>query len=756
MQRQFGGPKIQLAAFVGLRVREIGASKRNRAGSELLSLPNSTAALNLSPQRKREMLFEALLHQLAAVARSRPVLMVFEDGHWSDPSSRELLDLTLDRVSRLPVLLVVSFRPEFQHAWSSQPHVTMLTLNRLGGRDGAVLVERLAGAAGLAREIVDEIVERADGVPLFVEELTKAVLESGGRDNRVAAVLASSPLPALAIPATLHASLIARLDRLGPIAKELGQIGAVIGREFGYELMEQVAQWPTGELRLGLDRLVEAGLLFCRGVAPQSFYFFKHALVQDAAYSTLLRARRRELHARVAAAIVERFPQLEQSQPELIAHHYTEADDKEQAAVFWYQAGRQANARFAIHEASAHFTKGLELLSGLPAIDERDRRELDFQLAFAVPLIAMHGFGSEQVEVCARRARDLADKAGDNRSQFLAHRFVWNSCLLRRPVPEAVALARTLMDLARKDNEPARLTIAHRALGFSTQIAGALAEADQLLAGGIALADRVPDTGFAVYGEHPGMVCRVYRAQTRCLMGYLDDAVQLAEAGIEHARTRNSPFNLAWSLIVAAQLHLFLRDAAAAERTSREAIALSREHRLPQWMAFAQNSLGRAMCCQGQPRKGIELQEEGMRSLHAVGSVFQTTLFRLQLAESCFELAEPDRARSQLDAAFAHLQAHREMWLMPELCRVQLMLLCAEAAPNAALEQPIKKGLDIARSQGARLLELRLATRTARLWGEQDRRAEARDLLAPVYGWFTEGFDTPDLQEAKALLDQLG
>jgi predicted ATPase len=249
--------------------------------AELLSLPNSAANLNLSPQRKREMLFEALLHQLEVLARKRPVLMVLEDAHWIDPTSRELLDLVLDRVSRLQVLILVTFRPELQHAWSGPPHVTTVLLSRLDGRDGAMLVERLAGNTGLSRDIVDEIVDRADGVPLFVEEPTKAVLESGD-DKQVAAVLAASPSASLSIPATLHASLVARLDRLGPIAKEVGQIGAVLGREFSYDLIEQVAQRPASELRFGLDRLAEAGLLFCHGLAQHSSYLFKHALVQDA------------------------------------------------------------------------------------------------------------------------------------------------------------------------------------------------------------------------------------------------------------------------------------------------------------------------------------------------------------------------------------------------------------------------------------------------------------------------------------------
>jgi len=317
--------------------------------AELLSLPSAAAELNFSPQRKREKLLEALLHQLEALAQSRPVLMVFEDAHWADPTSRELLDLTIARAARLPVLLVISFRPEFQHGWGGEPHVTPLSLNRLAGGDGAMLVERLAGNTSLSRETVDEIVERADGVPLFVEELTKAVLETNNR------VLAASALPNLAIPPTLHASLIARLDRLGPIAKEVAQVGSVIGREFGYDLIEQVAQRMAPDLRFGLDRLTEARLLFCRGIAPQSTYLFKHALVQDAAYGTLLRVRRQELHARAAAVLEQHFADLVERQPELLAHHLTEAGNLEHAVDQWLRAGQFAAARLAHLEAIRHF-----------------------------------------------------------------------------------------------------------------------------------------------------------------------------------------------------------------------------------------------------------------------------------------------------------------------------------------------------------------------------------------------------------------
>jgi class 3 adenylate cyclase len=310
--------------------------------AELLSLPHAAADLNFSSQRKRELLFEALLHQLEALARSRPILMVFEDAHWVDPTSRELMDLTLDRVRQLPVLLIVTFRPEFQHAWGGEPHVTALALNRLGGQDGEAMVERLAGNTGLARHIIAEIVERTDGVPLFIEELTKAVLETADQEKRVAAVLAASPLASLTIPA-IHASLISRLDRLGAGAKEVAQIGAVLGREFSYDLIKLVAQQAVAELRAGLDRLVDAGLMFRRGVEPQSSYLFKHALLQDAAYGTLLRARRQQLHERVAAVLQQDFADLVERQPELLARHYTDAGMIEPvffSPAFWYARAR--------------------------------------------------------------------------------------------------------------------------------------------------------------------------------------------------------------------------------------------------------------------------------------------------------------------------------------------------------------------------------------------------------------------------------
>jgi class 3 adenylate cyclase len=393
--------------------------------SELLSLPSAAADLNLSPQRKREKLFEAMLSQLEAVTRQRPVLMVFEDAHWIDPTSRELVDLTVDRVRHLPMLLAITFRPEFQPPWGGRAHVTSLALNRLGERDGEALVHKLVGNAALTADIVAEIIERTDGVPLFVEELTKAVLESVGQGDRVAAVLATASLAAQSVPATLHASLMARLDRLGPAAKEIAQIGAVAGREFPYELIDPVAQCPEKELQAALAQLSEAGLLFCRGAAPHSSYLFKHALVQDAAYSTLLRGRRQELHARVAAALEAHFADLIERQPELLAHHLTASGNAERAVDQWLKAGQHAAARLAYLEAIAHLERGLGLLHSLPESPVRNGREIELQLALGLCLFTAKG--AVAAKPAYTRAHELAESSGATQQRFEALYGVWQS-----------------------------------------------------------------------------------------------------------------------------------------------------------------------------------------------------------------------------------------------------------------------------------------------------------------------------------------
>jgi class 3 adenylate cyclase len=720
--------------------------------AELLSLPSSAVDFNLSAQRKREMLFEALLHPLAILARSRPVLMVFEDAHWVDPTSRELLDLTIDRVARLPVLVVVTFRPEFQHRWSGQLHVATLALSRLGKRDGAELVERLAGNAGLARENVNKIVERADGVPLFVEELTKAVLESADPDNRVAAALAASPLLELAIPATLHASLMARLDRLGPIAREVGQIGAVIGREFGYELIAPMAQRPAAELQSGLDRLVEAGLLFCRGLAPQSSYLFKHALVQDAAYSSLLRTRRQELHTRVAALLEQDFADLVERQPELLAHHLTAAGEAERAVDQWLKAGQYAAARLAHLEAIRHFERGLAILAALQEGQARDGRETELQLARGLSLFTAKGFISAEAAEAYTRARDLAERRGDAQQLFAAVFGLWQSTNSAGRVLDCCRLSDRLQQLTEHDVDSELRLQAHHSAWTTHLFGGRPAAAREHCDEGRRLYDPERHQRHRLlYGGHDPGVCAGYiGAEVHWLLGFPERGLAIGNESLALAEHIAHPFSLESAQLFNAMLHLDRGEPELALERLRAAEALAAEQRLG--LIIEPRLLrGVALMAQGAFDDAVARLREGLAG--RLGAMF-APYGRARLAEALTRQNKHEAALAVLREALEEQERTGQRRWESELHRLEGIALFGLNRLEEG-ETALREALRIARLQQAKAYELRAATSLVRLWGDRGRRAEAHALLAPVYGWFTEGFDTADLKDAKALLDEL-
>jgi len=689
-------------------------------------LPNSAAELNLSPQRKREMLFEAELHQLEALAKRRPVLMVFEDAHWIDPTSRELLDLTLDHVRQLPVLMVVTFRPEFQHVWDGRPQVTMLALNQLGGRDSAVLVERLAGNAGLSHDIVDEIVERADGVPLFVEELTKAVLESSDPDNRVAAVLAASPLPELAIPGTLHASLIARLDRLGPLAKEVGQIGAVLGREFGYGLVEQVAQRPAVELRAGLDRLAEAGLLFCRGVAPQSSYLFKHALVQDAAYGTLLRARRQELHARVATALEQHFPDFVERRPELLAHHLTAAGDTERAINQWLKAGQYAAARLAHLEALRHFERGVAALAALPESRARDEREIELQLARGLSLFTAKGFEASEAAQAYTRARELAEQQGDASQLFAAVYGLWQANIGSGTIVGAHTLSNRLLQLTLGAADDGFRLQAHHSAWTTCLFAGEPGTALEHCEAGRRLYD--PDrhrTHRRLYGGHDPGVCAGYMsAQVHWVLGYPDKALAIGGEALALAEQVAHPLSLEFVLIFNAMLHVDRGEPELALQRVESAEALVAEQRLG-FVMEPRFLRGAALSAHGAFDEAVACLRDALAG--RLGAMTFRPYGFTRLAEA---LISQGQHGAVIAAAREGMEVQEETGALRWGAEFHRLEGIALIRLNRLEEGQIalKEALRIARKQHAKAYELRAATSLARLWGEQGRRAEARDL----------------------------
>lgn len=717
--------------------------------SELLSLAISIVHLNLSPQRKREKLLEALLNQLEGEARRRPVLMVFEDAHWIDPTSRELLDLCVDRVRRMPMLLAITFRPEFQPPWGDRSYVMNLVLNRLGERDGEALVHKLAGEAALTAEIVAEIVERTDGVPLFVEELTKAVVESAEQSDQVAAVLGATSRAAQLVPATLHASLMARLDRLGPVPKETAQIGAVLGREFSYELIESVAGWPENGLRAALGQLSDAGLLFCRGTAPHAAYLFKHALVQDAAYSTLLRGRRQELHGRVAAALETHFADLVGRQPELLARHLTAAGDTERAAHQWLQAGRYAAAQSAYSEAIAHLERGLDLLPSLPESPDRDRCEIDLQLMLAVCLLTAEGPATAKLPYM--RAFELAENSGSSQQRFDALYGVWQSTNMSGGSAAAGPLSVQLLRMTEQGSDDGLRLQAHHSAWATLAFAGDLAQTRSHTDAGRRLYDPEKHASHRfVYGGHdPGSCARLLGAHAEWLLGYPETALASAADSLALAEQVAHAFSLSLSLTFYAVIHLNRREPEQALSRVDAVEALAAEQRLSLTLE-AGMLRGAALIGQGAVEEAIGHLREGVAKSTRLGRPYGLAFLAEGLARHGDRAAALAATREGLEIA----RTTGELWWDAELHRLAGTVLVAENRLDEG-EASLQQAIRIAQAQQAKSLELRAARDLARLWGEQGRRSEARDLIAAVYGWFTEGFATADLKEAKALLDQL-
>jgi class 3 adenylate cyclase/tetratricopeptide (TPR) repeat protein len=714
--------------------------------ADLLSLPSGAAELDLSPQRRREKLFAGLLHQFEAVTRQQPVLMVVEDLHWIDPSSRELLDLTIERVvAGLPVLLILTFRPEFQPPWSGLPQVTALTLNRLDRRSGAAMVERIAGNRKLPDALAAEIVERADGVPLFVEELTRAVIEAGPDGEALAG---ATPLPSSGVPPALHASLVARLDRLGPAAREAAQIGAALGREFSYALIARVAQPQRAEadLQAALDALTGAGLLFCRGVAPRSSYLFKHALIQDAAYETLLRARRQELHRTAAQTISAEFPALAEAQPELIARHWSEAGDAERAFAAWRKAGDVARSRNAFSEAQAAYRHALERLTMTLPSPERDTTELELLIATSQIIAATKGYASpDRVEI-NERAEALAAKTGN--LGHLAEQIFgsWTAVVRAGNHPSAIALADRLLDVARRDGGAFTRGLAGGAQSNTRFLIGDLLGADEhFVLGETFLSDR----GLRRYSVAASTIS--YAVWIAWFTGRADEARARMRRAV--ATIEDDAFARALVHLFSSFHHVMVREPEQAAIVAAQAIATSAEHGFRYTGELAQIPHGWAQAQLGHPNKGASLIGEALAANRVNGNLIAVPAFLTWLAEAqALGGALADALRT-LDEALTVNPPER--FYRPETLRVRGEIRRKQGAEELA-EADFRNAITLGREMSAKAWELRAATSLARLSRDQGKRAEARELLAPVYCWFTEGFDTADLKDAAALLAELG
>jgi class 3 adenylate cyclase len=723
--------------------------------ADLVSLPGSdaTSGPELTPQRKKEKTFDLLVRALEAAARQQPLLMVFEDIHWIDPTSRELLDRTLARVEHLPVLLVATFRPEFQPPWIGQPHVTLMTLPRLGRRHGEALVRQLAGnAAELPADLLDEIVARTDGVPLFLEEVTKAILESadtGGGRNALSAI----PGHRAAVPATLQASLMARLDRLGPEAREIAQTGAAIGREFSYDIVTAVASRPEADTRAALDRLVASGLVFQRGNPPTAVYQFKHALVQDTAYGTLLRGPRQALHERIAAAIETRAPDRAEREPEILAYHLAEAGRFQRAATFALEAGRRAAARSANIEAVAHLRRGVEILAAQPDSDERMQLELALQLALGPAVMATRGFGAPEAEAAYRRARELSETLRDNRSLFAALWGLWLAGGQTDELGHRQDLVDELFGVAEPLNDSGLVLQAHHAAWATVVFAGDLAGTQEHVRQGLKLYDREKHGRHALlYGGHDPAVCGAGQDGIASWgLGFPDQAAESVRQSIGFANAVEHPPSLGHALWFAGVVHLLRREPAIALDTAEQLIALSRDRGLVQYEAIGTILRGWARTLSGPREAGLIELRNAIDSYPSTATVM-TPLFMVALVDAELLAGHVEAAGTTLERVIG--QKREPIWL-PEILRARGDLRLAQNPDDSiAAGQLYNEAIALARGRDAKSLELRAALSLARLYGRQGRQRDAVNLLQPLYSWFSEGFETGDLKDAKALLSQ--
>ena len=725
----------------------------------LLALPlpeHPYPPLNLSSQRQRQKTLETIVAILLELAEHQPMLFIIEDLHWTDPTTLELLNLVLDQTPTASLLVLLTCRPHFQPAWHHRSYLTEMTLNHLSHVQVEQIVTGMTDGKTLPQEVIQQIIAKTDGVPLFVEEMTKAILESGHLKEVDGHYELTGSFSTFAIPATLQDSLMARLDHLGT-AKAVAQYAAVIGRQFSYDLLHAFSQVDEATLQRELGRLVETELVYQRGLPPQAHYFFKHALIQDTAYQSLLKSTRQQYHQRIAQVLETRFPEIGETQPELLAHHYTEAGLHQQAVAYWHRAGEVAIQRSAYVEARAHLTTGLALVTSLPSTLERHQQELTLHLALGSALMESKGYGAPEVEREYTRARERAQQVGDTRQLFWALRGLRIFYLVHGKLQTAHELAEQLLQVAECAQDPALLALAHNGLGISYFYRGELAAAYTHATQGHALYTPEQDRSLAfLCGVSPGAGSLAYAAMARWGLGFPQQALMQSRDAVTLAQEIQYPAMLALPVAHAAWLHQFRREWPLTQERAEEVIALATEQGFPFWVAMASVLRGWALTAQGQEEAGIAQMHQGLAAYRATGAEMGQTYLRALLVEGYGKVGQIEAGLTVLAEALAVVKQGGEHLYEAELYRLKGELFLQRSSANhAEAEACFHHAIVIAQNQQAKSWELRAITSLARLWQQQGKRQEAYDLLAPVYGWFTEGFDTADLQDAKALLNEL-
>jgi predicted ATPase len=689
-------------------------------------------------------------------------LIIFEDAHWTDPTGLELFSRIIDKIPTLRVLLLITFRPEFEPPWVGQPHVTTLTINRLTRREVEVMIDRVVGNKVLPTNIRQDIIERTDGIPLFVEEMTKAVLEVKDEEASERTVGVVS-LPSIAVPPSLHASLMARLDRLGP-AKEVAQIGAAIGREFTHALLAAIIRKPEEELGPALDRIVRADLLFRQGIPPHATYLFKHVLIQDAAYGTLLREPRRTLHARVAETLESGFADIAENQPEILARHCTEAGLIEKAADFWGKAGLQSSERSALIEAAAQFTRALDLITTLPGTPALCRKQIKCQIGLTFALMHTRGYAAsetraslEQARALIKRAEAMGEPPEDPVLLFSVLHGFWVASFNAFNGDVTCNLAAELLSLAEKQRLLPWQMIGHQITGHSLSATGELSDGRTHFDVALTLYGSIKHRPWELrFGIETLVAILSIRSHVLWQLGYPDAALADVKRALQEARDSGQAVSLMFALFWTSLTQILCGNFAAATKQHDELIALADEKGSLFWRAYCTSTQGCLFALTGKASDAVKTINAGIAACRSTGASFFAPFSLSYLAKANAEIGQFDDAWRCIGDALTAIETTKEKWHEAEVNRIagEIALKSPEPDPTKA-ETYFERALSVARQQQAKSWELRPAMSLARLWRSRGKVQQARELLAPVYGWFTEGFDTRDLKDAKALLEEL-
>ena len=720
----------------------------------LLSVPTGDRYPKLppNPAQQRRRTFAALLDQFESLARQKPVLFVFEDVHWADATSLELLDLTIERVRHLPVLALFTLRPDFEPPWAGLPNVATLALGRLDRNNAESIVAQVAGGHALPADVMNQIIAKTDGNPLFVEELTKAVLEGDILVKSADGYRLNGPLPPLGIPTTLQDSLMARLDYLASV-KDIGQIGAAIGREFSYPLMREVVGRDEQSLKNALAKLEEAELLFRRGEPPEATYTFKHVLVRDAAYESLLKSRRQQLHGRIARTMEENFPDIVVSQPEILAHHFTEANLVEPAINYWLKAGNLALGR-SVNAAVNHLKQGLKLVASINDKTTSGKLELLLQMSLGNALRTTKGWSTESVKQAYTRALQLCSQNGLDEHTFPAVFGLWTWNFLRATLREAQALAEQLVNTAENVGDPVYEVLAHEALGFTFFAQGKFSSAHTELERGVILCE---DSKAGAYldlsAQDPRVHIRSYDAMALWMLGFPDRALQLCAEARRYADMSRHPFSEAMIRTISLRVHQLRGETDIVAGQADAVIALCQEHEFVHYVAMALILRGWATAQRGEFEKGIAEIQEGLKQERATGALLLDSYSLGLLADACIKNERYEQALEFLNQAQSRLdEDDTERFYAAEIYRLLGKIYLRSSQSLDQAEHYFSKGLKVAREQKAKSLELKLWLDMCDLYDVTQRADRGRAPLDEVYGFFHEGFDTVDLMKAKARL----